>query len=349
MSVIPEEEHKIMVVDDNPANVKVLEKILKYNGYSNIRSITDSRKVLEQYIEYRPDLMLLDLMMPHMDGFEILEKLKCVEEGYLPVIVVTAQNGREDRLKALELGAQDFIGKPLDSSEVLTRIRNFLKIRSKQNQMHDYNLWLEDKVRQETGEYYQLEMEVVDKLVRAAECRDYNTGSHIDRIEDYACTLCQALGLEAEQSRILSFACKMHDIGKIGIPDEILLKPGKLSSQEWEIMKQHSQKGAELLKGSSSKIILMAEEIARTHHEKWDGTGYPNGLQEEEIPFSGRIMALIDVFDALLSERPYKEAWDFDQTILYILSESGKHFDPAVVEAFTKSIKEFERIYRSQE
>lgn len=343
---VNQKNNKIMIVDGNPDNAGILEIILQLNGYGNIKSLTDSRQVLKQYIEYRPDLILLHLMMPYVDGFEVLEKLKSVEED-LPVIVVAAQSERERRLKALDMGAQDFIDKPLNSAEVLARIRNFFKIRRDQSKQECSRL-LEDRLRKETGQTDRLEKEVAEQIACATERLDYNTGSHIDRIEDYTYALGRAIGLSGEQCRALSVACKLHDIGKAGIPDEILLKPGALNAKEWEIVKCHPRIGVELLNGSSSGIMLLAEEIARTHHEKWDGTGYPNGLCGEEIPLSGRIMALIDVFDALLSKRPYKEAWEFDWAALYVKFQSGKHFDPAVVKAFIKSLKDFEKIYKSQ-
>lgn len=342
------EENKIMIVDDSPTSVMFLEKMLRQYGFKNILAINDSRMVIEKYMDFEPDLLLLDLVMPHFDGFDVLEQLdELNESSYLPVIVITSQNDKENKLKALSMGAQDFIGKPFDDSEVITRINNFLNVRQMQNKIKNYNQWLEDKIRENNDEITALQTDLILRLLRAAETRDFNTGGHITRIGEYAYILSQALGMSEERSQTLSDACKMHDIGKIGIPDGILLKPAKLNDEEWETMKTHTLKGAEILKGSPSENIKLAEEIALTHHEKWDGTGYPNGLKGEDIPLSGRIMALIDVFDALLNDRPYKKAWDLEQTIFYIQTENGRHFDPRIVKAFMENLSKFKEIYHS--
>jgi putative two-component system response regulator len=342
------EENKIMIVDDSPTSLMFLEKMLRQYGFKNVLAVNDSRLAIEKYLEFDPDLLLLDLVMPHVDGFAILEQLdELNESSYLPVIVITSQNDRENKLRALTLGAQDFIGKPYDDSEVLTRINNFLNVRQMQNKIKNYNLWLEDKIRENNEEITALQTDLILRLLRAAESRDYNTGNHITRIGEYAYVLSRALGISEEKSKMMSEACKMHDIGKIGIPDGILLKNDKLSSEEWETMKTHTLKGAEILKDSPADNIRLAEEIALTHHEKWDGSGYPNGLKGEEIPLSGRIMALIDVFDALLNDRPYKKAWTLEQTVFYIETESGKHFDPRIVAVFLGNLPKFTEIYRS--
>lgn len=342
------EENNIMIVDDSPTSVMLLEKMLRQYGFKNILSITDPRMVMEEYLEFQPDLLLLDLVMPYLDGFDILEQLDELNEStYLPVIVITSQNDKENKLRALSLGAQDFIGKPFDDSEVITRINNFLNVRQMQNKIKNYNLWLEEKIRENNEEISALQTDLILRLLRAAESRDYNTGGHITRIGEYAYILSRAIGMTETKSKKMSEACKMHDIGKIGIPDGILLKPAKLNDEEWEIMKTHTLKGADILKDSPSDDLKLAEEIALTHHEKWDGTGYPNGLKGENIPLSGRIMALIDVFDALLNDRPYKKAWDFEQTVFYIQTESGRHFDPKIVSAFMESLPKFKEIYHS--
>ena len=342
------EENNIMIVDDSPTSVMFLERMLRQYGFRNILPVTDPRTVIEKYLEYAPDLLLLDLVMPYLDGFDILEQLdKLNESSYLPVIVITSQNDKENKLKALALGAQDFIGKPFDDSEVLTRISNFLNVRQMQNKIKNYNLWLEEKIRENNEEISALQTDLILRLLRAADSRDHTTGGHIARIGQYTYTISRALGLSEAKSKMMAEASKMHDIGKIGIPDEILLKPGKLNDEEWETMKTHTLKGAEILKDSHSEEIRLAEEIALTHHEKWDGTGYPYGYKGEEIPLSGRIMALIDVFDALLNDRPYKKAWDLEQTVLYIQTESGRQFDPKVVVAFMESLPKFTEIYHS--
>ena len=342
------EDNKIMIVDDSPTSVMFLERMLSQYGFKNIVSVGDPRMVMEKYLEYEPDLLLLDLVMPYLNGFDILEQLdELTESSYLPVIVITSQNDKENKLKALSLGAQDFIGKPFDDSEVLTRISNFLNVRQMQNKIKNYNQWLEEKIRENNEEISALQTDLILRLLRAAETRDYNTGGHIIRIGKYAYILSRALGMSEEKSRKMAEACKMHDIGKIGIPDGILLKNGKLTDEEWEIMKTHSVKGAEMLRDSPSDNLKLAEEIALTHHEKWDGSGYPNGLKGEDIPLSGRIMALIDVFDALLNDRPYKKAWNMEQTVFYIQTESGRHFDPKIVVAFMENLTKFTEVYHS--
>lgn len=336
---------KILIVDDSPTNVLLLEKLLRINHYENFRSLTDSRKVLKTYISYRPDLILLDLRMPFLDGFQVLEQLRAMADKddteYISVIVITAQNDQDTRLRALELGAKDYIEKPFNHTEVIMRIRNLLEIRLLHNQIKENNMFLVEKVRDRTEKFYLLQTELIDRLLRAAEFRDYNSGGHITRIGLYARELARALGLGYVQCELIKQASMMHDIGKIGIPDDILLKPGKLTADEWEIMKAHTVKGAEILKGSASEVINMAEEIALTHHEKWDGTGYPLGLKAEKIPLTGRITAVVDVFDALLSKRPYKEAWGIEEVVEEIKLGSGTHFDPEAAQMFLKNLPTF--------
>lgn len=330
---------KILVLDDSQTNVMLLEKSLRMNRFQNIMSLTDPRKVYDAFETFQPDLVLLDLQMPYIDGFAILEWIK---ENYsdqiLPVIVITAQNDQENKLKALSLGASDFLGKPFDHMEVLTRIGNLLQIKLLHDQLQDYNLQLEQKVQDRTKEVEKLQMEVIDRLMRASEFRDKATGNHIDRIGWYAYILAKNLGFDEEEALQICTASKMHDIGKVGISDQVLLKPGKLSDDEMELMKSHALKGSQILAGSKYRMLQIAEQIAKTHHEKWNGSGYPAGLKGDEIPLVGRITALADVFDALITKRPYKRAWSFDETLHYIKEQRGHHFDPMVVDAFFDSL-----------
>lgn len=336
------DQSKILIVDDNPSNVLLLEKMLNIYGYNNIKTLTDSRDVIELYIGYQPDILLLDLKMPYFDGFQILEQLnKIKEDDYLPVIIITAQNDKENCIKALKLGAKDFIGKPFDAAEVMMRIRNMLEIRLLHNEIQKNNIELEHKIQQRTLELQNLQFELIHRLLRAAEFRHADTGDHVARIGEYAAYLGRLLGFSDKVCDILLHASMMHDLGKISIPDNILLKPDELTEDEWTLMKTHTTRGAELLSGSTSEIMQMAEKIALTHHEKWDGSGYPYGLKGDAIPIEGRITAICDVFDALLSDRPYKKAWDLQSTIIEIQSGRGVHFDPQLTDLFIRHIDSF--------
>ena len=322
---------KILIVDDQTPNVTLLEKMLRAEGYGNVHGLTDPRQVYDLYERERFDLVLLDLNMPYLTGFEVMQQLRELEpDSYAPILVLTAQPDMKTRLRALESGARDFLAKPFDRLEVLTRIRNMLEVRLMHNQIRDQNKVLEEKVRERTQQLSDTRLEVIRRLGRAAEYRDNETGLHIIRMSKYSWLLGRAAGMSEEACEMLLNASPMHDIGKIGIPDRILLKPGKLDAEEWEIMKTHSAIGAEILSGHRSELMEMAREIALAHHEKWDGSGYPRGLAGEEIPLVGRIVALCDVFDALTTARPYKHAWPVEEAIAYIHDNSGKHFDPAL-------------------
>lgn len=328
---------KILIVDDETDNVSVLERILKIEGYTNLQSTTDSRDVKTIYQDFLPDLVLLDLGMPHMDGFEVMGLLKEINKGtHLPILVLTALQDDDILLKALDSGAQDFINKPFDLPEVLARIRNMLEVRLLQKELKKQNEVLEEKVCERTKELNETRLEIIRRLTMAAEYRDNETGQHIIRMSKMCALLGKTIGMNESQYDLLLNASPMHDIGKIGIPDRVLLKPGKLDPEEWEIMKTHTVIGAELLSGHSSELMEMARIIALTHHEKWNGTGYPEGLKGEEIPLVGRICAVCDVFDALTSDRPYKKAWSIEDSLSEIYKNSGKDFDPKLVEAFKK-------------
>ncbi len=344
---LPTATLKILIIDDNSANVLLLEKMLRIHGYQSISSLTDPRLVYDTLRADLPDLVLLDLKMPYLDGFTILDWIRNeLGNTMLPVIIITAQSDSENKLKALQLGAQDFIGKPFDPPEVLTRIHNLLQIKSLHNQLQESNLLLEQKVQKRTEEIKNLQIELVERLTRAAEFRDVDTGNHIARIGEYTYFLSKKLGFSEEDATLICNASKMHDIGKVAIPDHILLKPARLSPEEMEIMKEHALKGAKILAGSQYPLIQIAEQIAYTHHEKWDGSGYPRGLKHDEIPLVGRITALADVFDALISERPYKEPWPPEQVLAYLQAHSGTHFDPQLVRIFLDSSASFLAIYQ---
>ncbi|MBD3669577.1 MAG: response regulator [Gammaproteobacteria bacterium] len=327
---------RILIVDDQPANVMLLEKMLSSAGFAEVDSTTDSRLVTEMYEQKKYDLVLLDISMPFMNGFDVMEALRDIErESYVPVLVLTAQTDRDTRIKSLELGAKDFLTKPFDRLEVLTRIRNMLDVRLLHNQVRDQNKVLEQKVRERTQEVNETRLEVIRRLGRAAEYRDNETGLHIIRMSKYSQRIASATGMTDVEAEDILNASPMHDIGKIGIPDSILLKPGKLDAQEWEIMQTHTNIGAEILSGHTSSLMQMAREIAISHHEKWDGSGYPNKLAGDNIPLTGRIVAIADVFDALTTERPYKEAWSVDDAMNLLQEQRGKHFQPDLVDLFS--------------
>jgi len=332
----------VLIVDDQLLNIKLLEKILKQAGFTNIFSTTDSRQAVPLYLEHQIDLLLLDIRMPHMNGFDVMAELnRVISNDYLPILVLTAELTLEVRAKSLENGAKDFLTKPFDQLEVLQRINNILEVRLLHNQIKHQNEILEDEVKKRTLELENSRYEVIERLGQAAEFKDNETGNHILRMSKYSRLLAQAKGLSEDQVDLIFLAAPMHDIGKIGIPDNVLLKPGKLDPDEWTIMQTHVTLGAELLSGSD-EIPLMetAKNIALTHHEKWDGSGYPNGLSGEEIPIEGRICAICDVFDALTSERPYKKAWPIEKAIDLIRQESGRHFDPSLVPLFESILDE---------
>jgi len=339
---------KILVVDDQEMNVRLLEKILQHAGYTNVTTTSDSRDVEKLYLENDYDLVLLDIRMPHLDGFEVMEQLNEIEkESYVPVLILTAQNDQETRLHALQLGAKDFLTKPFDQTEVLLRINNLLEVRLLHQQQRNLNKVLDQRVQERTHELNDTRLEVIRRLGRAAEFRDNETGYHIIRMSKFSQIIALNYGLDEKQAELILNASPMHDIGKIGIPDNILLKPGKLDKEEWEIMKTHAAIGADILSGHDSELMEMAKEIAMTHHEKFDGSGYPMGLKGQDIPLTARIVAISDVFDALTSARPYKKAWPAEEAIAEIKNCSGKHFDPELVEVFVRSLPEILNV-RSQ-
>lgn len=330
---------RIMIVDDEPVNLRLMQKMLVTQGYSDLILISDSREVLSAYRGSRPDLILLDINMPHLDGYVVLEQLRALNDALLPpIVMLTAQHGKEHLLRALSAGARDYITKPFDRSELLMRVRNLLDAQLAHRLMHDKKRFLEDMVRVRTQELRDTRLQVVQRLGMAAEYRDEETGNHILRMSHTSALIAKTLGWDEAACELLLHASPMHDIGKIGIPDAILLKPGRFEPHEWEIMKTHAVIGAKLLDGDDSDLMRMARDIALTHHEKWDGSGYPHGMSGDEIPESGRIAALADVFDALTSERPYKQAWSVERALDFICEGREKHFDPRVVDAFMEQV-----------
>jgi putative two-component system response regulator len=335
----------ILVIDDEAPNVRLLERMLQQAGFANLRGTTDPGEALDDCREAPPDLVLLDLSMPNIDGFQILDALRELPEvDRPPVLVLTALDDRESRLRALDKGARDFLGKPFDQAELLARIRNLLEMGLSRRALKHQNDALEQRVQERTRDLNQARMEIVRRLGRAAEYRDNETGFHILRMSKTAALLGRAAGLSDQEADLLLEASPMHDVGKIGIPDAILLKPGKLDAGEWETMKSHTTIGAQILSGSQSELLAMAREIALTHHERWDGSGYPSQLAGEAIPFPGRVVAIADVFDALTSERPYKRAWSVDEAVALIRENRGTGFQPELVDLFLANLPEIEAI-----
>ena len=330
----------ILIVDDEAANVRLLETLLDIAEYRNVMSTQDPRQALKLCSERAIDLLLLDINMPHMDGYEVMERLQALEGDKPVVLVLSAQSERSYRHQALDSLALDYVSKPFDTHELLSRIRNLLEVRRAQSYMRNRNQLLEAEVNKRTQELHDSRLEVVRSLGRAAEYRDNETGLHIIRMSKIATLIGEASGMNKVDCDLLLNASPMHDIGKIGIPDHILQKPGKLTAEEWTIMQTHSQIGGEILEGDQSLLLLTAKEICLTHHEKWDGSGYPHRLEGEAIPVMGRITALADVFDALTSERPYKKAWSVPDTLELIRNESGKHFDPGLTGHFMSVVPE---------
>lgn len=329
----------ILIVDDEPVNVLLLEKVLANKGYSNVVSTTDPTQTLPLYLQHNTDLILLDINMPVMDGYDVMEQLtREIGKELAPILVLTAQHDQDFRQRALDNGAIDYVTKPFNANELLSRVHNLLEVQMAHKYMRHQNEILEDKVKERTQEIQHTRLQVVHRLGRAAEYRDEETGLHIIRMSKMSTIIAKAAGFDDKQCELLLNAAPMHDIGKIGIPDHILLKPGKFEAGEWEIMQTHAQIGADILSGDESDLLMMAHDIALTHHEKWNGKGYPNGLKGENIPFVGRVTALADVFDALTSERPYKEEWPIDKAVNLIKEESGQHFDPRLVEVFLQEL-----------
>ncbi len=327
----------VLVVDDSPDNIDLLSEILR-DEY-RIRVATSGEKALKiVYSDEPPDLILLDIMMPGISGLEICRRLKAnPDRRRIPIIFVTAMTSPEDERRGLETGAVDYITKPISPPIVKARVRTHLAL-------YDQARELARMVQQRTQELLTTRQQIIRRLGRAAEFKDNETGNHVLRMSHYARLIALAHGLGEESADIILSTAPMHDIGKIGIPDAILLKPGKLDAAEWEVMYQHPIMGAEIIGKHDNELLETARIIALTHHEKWDGTGYPQGLKGDAIPLEGRIVAIADVFDALLSVRPYKPALSLETALQYIDEQSGHHFDPALVEAFRQALPEILRI-----
>ncbi len=326
---------RILVVDDEPANRDLLQALLTASGHQGVRCVAEPRDVVRIAREWRADIILLDLNMPVYDGYSVLEELRgsAQPDEYLPVLVLTADSRPEAKQRALRLGATDFLSKPFDPVEVLLRIGNLLQTRSLHMTLQRNNAQLERRVEQRTAELEEARLEILHRLAAAAEFRDDQTHQHTRRVGDVAAMIGLELGLSNAEAEVIRQAAPLHDLGKIGIADEILLKPGSLTIEEFAEIQRHTEIGARILAGSHFAILQMGEVIARTHHERWDGSGYL-GIQGESIPLPSRIVAVADVFDALLHERPYKRAWPRADALRYIRDGAATQFDAMVVRVF---------------
>jgi putative two-component system response regulator len=326
---------RLLIVDDEEQNVRLLERILSKAGYEHVESTSNSVEAVSLQSRFDPDLILLDLHMREKDGFAVLEEIvsRTGSADHVPVIMITADNSADVKRRALSLGAKDFIGKPFDAAEVLLRIRNHLETRFLHQKLRDQNVQLEAKVAERTKELEQSQLEVLERLAAAVEFRDDDTGNHTRRVAEVSAMLAQSIGLESTTIELIRRAAPLHDIGKVGIPDSILLKAGPLTGEEFEIMKTHTVIGSRMLSKGRSELVRFSQRIARSHHEWWDGSGYPDRVSGQSIPLEARIVAVADFLDALTHERPYRAAWGIDETLAEIRRRSGSHFDPTFIRA----------------
>lgn len=363
-----EPQGDVLVVDDTELNLRMISQVLRKEGYQ-IRAVTSGREALAAIQETLPEVILLDITMPDIDGYEVCQQLKT--DSYtadIPIIFISALDAIIDKVKAFKVGGADYIPKPIQVQELVARVRNQIDLRRLQKQLKAQNDVLEDKnsqlvseihkrqaveaeirklnanleakVRARTQDLERAQVEILERLSLAGERRDDDTGKHTLRVGYMSSLITETLGQSEQAAELIRLAARLHDIGKIGIPDQVLLKPGKLTDEEYSLMKKHTTIGAEMLSGSTSPLIRLAEEIALTHHERWDGEGYPQGLAGRDIPLSGRIVAVADVFDALTHERPYKDAWNLERVIKELHAMRGSQFDPKVVNAFLKIVKD---------
>jgi len=351
MTQTTKETPNILVVDDEASNRAVLRDILEAHDYQ-VSEASDGLEALRAVEQNPPDVILLDLNMPNMGGLDVMKTLKLNREfALIPVVIVTGQNDNASRITALKLGADDFLTKPPHMAELIARVRSLVKVKAYYDHMRDYQKKLEAEVADRTRrlqdaltEIQKASLETVYHLSRAAEFKDDDTAKHIRRISRYASALAKRIGLDDLTCELILYASPMHDVGKIGIPDHILLKPGKLTPQEWLIMKSHTTIGGHILDRPTTEVMKLAQTIALTHHEKWDGSGYPNGISGEQIPLAGRITAVVDVYDALTSRRPYKEPMPHEKAISILKEGRASHFDAQVLEIFLSMQGDLENI-----
>ncbi|WP_206485423.1 HD domain-containing phosphohydrolase [Thalassotalea sp. G2M2-11] len=339
---------KILVCDDSITNTLILKELIENELNAKVIAITDPRKVQSVLEKHTIDLVILDIEMPHINGFEVMSDIrKTYQEDQLPILIITANDAVETRNKALLNGANDFLNKPFDQIEVILRASILLKIRASYYQHENSQVILEQKVAQRTEQLNDAIKSLLNSLAAAGELKDNDTGKHVLRVGQYAKLLAREYGLPYKIVEMIELTSPLHDIGKIGIPDNILLKPARLNDDERQIIKQHADHADTILSNHDSPLLQMAKSIALSHHECWDGSGYPNQLKGESIPIEGRITALADVYDALCSKRPYKEAWPDEKVHAHIKEQSGIAFDPKLVEIFFNNIAEIHTIRKS--
>jgi putative two-component system response regulator len=358
---------KVMIVDDEELVIRVVKRFLASGGYTNFITVTDSRKAMETIDEEQPDVVLLDIMMPHITGLDLLrERQKDKSLRHIPFIILSANSENQIKRDALSLGATDFLSKPVDPSDLVVRVQNSLTVKRHQDHLANYAEELERQVKERTKQIERSREQIIHCLARAAEYRDNETGEHVIRVGKYCAIIAQELGFGLEYCKQIELAAQLHDVGKIGIPDSVLLNPGRLNTEEFDVMKLHCGLGCEIMEplaesdnkrvkrhaevggfimdGVDSPMLELAATIARTHHEKWDGTGYPNGLKGDQIPVEGRICCVADVYDALCSERPYKPKFPIQKCLEIMISERGTRFDPIILDAFFKRLRDIETV-----
>ncbi|MDA8744892.1 response regulator [Rubripirellula amarantea] len=359
---------RIMIVDDEMINIEIVKAYLEEEGFTNFLTTTDSSTAIEKVTTQKPDILLLDINMPHISGLEILELMRSKKDlKMIPAIVLTASNDPDVKLKALRLGASDFLAKPVDPSELMLRVQNVLAVKAYQDHLADYSEQLEKQVMIRTQELVLSRQEAIHCLARAGEYRDDDTGHHVTRVGRYSRVIAVELGYDANDLDLLEQAAQLHDVGKIGIPDAILHKPGKLDPQEFDLMRSHctigrkiinplteeesirlqshASVGMQIMGSTNSPVLKLASVIAASHHEKWDGSGYPLGISGDDIPLEGRIVAVADVFDALSSARPYKKAFSIEKCLEILKEGRGSHFDADVLDAFLRRFDEILAIH----